>query len=132
LIVSKRKYEFKTHLFHECVSCRRKSKKVTKKKPTRKSIFEIYEPSELKRGHFTDLDNQVSTFNFYFTFSLDHGIINRIQIIRYETTIFRSECSFVKFPLHQSLKILTSWTRKLNGSTGKHFVSLLSLRRYVL
>ncbi|XP_073971663.1 transcription elongation factor Spt6 isoform X2 [Rhodnius prolixus] len=38
---------------------RRKPKKTTKKKPTRKSIFEIYEPSELKRGHFTDFDNTI-------------------------------------------------------------------------
>uniref|UniRef100_A0A146LTI5 Transcription elongation factor SPT6 n=1 Tax=Lygus hesperus TaxID=30085 RepID=A0A146LTI5_LYGHE len=38
---------------------RRKPKKPAKKKPTRKSIFEIYEPSELKRGHFTDFDNNV-------------------------------------------------------------------------
>lgn len=29
------------------------------RKTTRKSIFEIYEPSELKRGHFTDLDNEI-------------------------------------------------------------------------
>lgn len=40
--------------------CSKKPKKAVKKKPTRKSIFEIYEPSELKRGHFTDLDNEVS------------------------------------------------------------------------
>lgn len=38
---------------------RRKEKKGQRKKPSRKSIFEIYEPDELKRGHFTDLDNQV-------------------------------------------------------------------------
>ena len=38
---------------------RRKVKKAARKKTTRKTIFEIYEPSELKRGHFTDLDNQV-------------------------------------------------------------------------
>ncbi|KAG8306071.1 Transcription elongation factor SPT6 [Homalodisca vitripennis] len=38
---------------------RRKPKKAAKKKQTRKSIFEIYEPSELKRGHFTDLDNEI-------------------------------------------------------------------------
>jgi len=37
----------------------RRPKKQTKKRTTRKSIFEIYEPSELKRGHFTDLDNEV-------------------------------------------------------------------------
>lgn len=36
----------------------RRPKKTPKKKPA-KSIFEIYEPSELKRGHFTDFDNEV-------------------------------------------------------------------------
>ncbi|KAJ8923462.1 hypothetical protein NQ315_002021 [Exocentrus adspersus] len=38
---------------------RRRPKKTTKKKPTKKSIFEVYEPSELKRGFFTDLDNEI-------------------------------------------------------------------------
>ncbi|KAJ1520204.1 hypothetical protein ONE63_004415 [Megalurothrips usitatus] len=38
---------------------RRKAKKKASKKTSKKSIFEIYEPSELKRGHFTDLDNQI-------------------------------------------------------------------------
>lgn len=33
-----------------------------RRKATRKSIFEIYEPIELKRGHFTDLDNQVNLY----------------------------------------------------------------------
>ncbi|XP_029678136.1 transcription elongation factor SPT6 isoform X2 [Formica exsecta] len=37
----------------------RRPKKQLKKKTTRKSIFEIYEPSELKRGHFTDMDNEI-------------------------------------------------------------------------
>lgn len=37
----------------------RRNKKASRKKTMKKSIFEIYEPSELKRGHFTDLDNQV-------------------------------------------------------------------------
>lgn len=38
----------------------KRPKKAAKKKTTKKSIFEIYEPSELKRGHFTDVDNEVS------------------------------------------------------------------------
>lgn len=38
---------------------RRKPKKAARKKPSRKSIFEIYEPSELKKGYFTDFDNKV-------------------------------------------------------------------------
>ncbi|TDG44583.1 hypothetical protein AWZ03_008989 [Drosophila navojoa] len=36
-----------------------KKKKSPKKKAIKKTIFDIYEPSELKRGHFTDLDNQI-------------------------------------------------------------------------
>ncbi|KAG8224517.1 hypothetical protein J437_LFUL004208 [Ladona fulva] len=38
---------------------RRKPKKAIQKKATKTSIFEIYEPSELKRGHFTDLDHEI-------------------------------------------------------------------------
>lgn len=37
----------------------RRSKQHLKKKSTKKSIFEVYEPSELIRGHFTDIDNEV-------------------------------------------------------------------------
>lgn len=37
----------------------KRPKKKDKKKTLKKSIFEIYEPSELKRGHFTDLDNEI-------------------------------------------------------------------------
>uniref|UniRef100_A0ABD2WU03 Transcription elongation factor SPT6 n=1 Tax=Trichogramma kaykai TaxID=54128 RepID=A0ABD2WU03_9HYME len=37
----------------------KKSKKASRRKGTKKSIFDIYEPSELKRGHFTDLDNEI-------------------------------------------------------------------------
>ncbi|XP_045447974.1 transcription elongation factor SPT6 [Melitaea cinxia] len=38
---------------------KRRTKKGTAKRPSKKSIFEIYEPSELKRSHFTDLDNEI-------------------------------------------------------------------------
>lgn len=41
----------------------KRHKKAAKKKTTKKSIFEIYEPSELKRGHFTDVDNEVNQTN---------------------------------------------------------------------
>ncbi|KAI4456284.1 transcription elongation factor spt6 [Holotrichia oblita] len=37
----------------------RRPKKSQRKKPSRKTIFEIYEPDELKRNYFTDLDNEV-------------------------------------------------------------------------
>ncbi|XP_017879018.1 transcription elongation factor SPT6-like [Ceratina calcarata] len=39
----------------------RRSKKHLKKKSTKKTIFEVYEPSELIRGHFTDVDNEIRT-----------------------------------------------------------------------
>ncbi|XP_065172067.1 transcription elongation factor SPT6 isoform X2 [Atheta coriaria] len=38
---------------------RQRPKKAARQKPTRKSIFEVYEPSELKRGFFTDQDNEI-------------------------------------------------------------------------
>ncbi|XP_058451716.1 transcription elongation factor SPT6 [Malaya genurostris] len=37
----------------------RKPKKQSRKKSTKKTIFDIFEPSELKRGHFTDLDIEI-------------------------------------------------------------------------
>lgn len=37
----------------------KRPKKLAKKKSAKKSIFEIYEPSELKRGHFTDVDIEI-------------------------------------------------------------------------
>ncbi|GBP70340.1 Transcription elongation factor SPT6 [Eumeta japonica] len=37
---------------------RRRTKKGKTKRPTKK-LYEIYEPSELKRSHFTDLDNEI-------------------------------------------------------------------------
>lgn len=38
---------------------RQRPKKEKRKKPTRKSIFEVYEPSELKKAFLTDLDNEI-------------------------------------------------------------------------
>ncbi|KAK9308785.1 hypothetical protein QLX08_001384 [Tetragonisca angustula] len=40
---------------------RKRLKKNFKKRSIRKSIFELYEPSELIRGHFTDVDNEIRT-----------------------------------------------------------------------
>lgn len=37
----------------------RRPKKQSRKKTAKKTIFDIFEPSELKRGHFTDLDNEI-------------------------------------------------------------------------
>ncbi len=38
-------------------------RKVAKKRTQKKTIYEIYEPSELERGHFTDYDEQVRHFS---------------------------------------------------------------------
>lgn len=47
----------------------RRSKKHLKRKSTKKSIFEVYEPSELIRGHFTDIDNEViKTVSLYYQY----------------------------------------------------------------
>ena len=40
---------------------RKKADGKIKKKSQRKTIYDVYEPSELERGHFTDLDEQVKT-----------------------------------------------------------------------
>lgn len=37
----------------------KRPKKAARKKTAKKTIFDIFEPSELKRGHFTDLDNEI-------------------------------------------------------------------------
>lgn len=37
----------------------RRAKKQTRRKTIKKTIFDIFEPSELKRGHFTDIDNEI-------------------------------------------------------------------------
>ncbi|XP_013397141.1 transcription elongation factor SPT6 isoform X3 [Lingula anatina] len=38
-----------------------KPKKKTSKKRAKKSIFEVYEPSELEKAHLTDVDNEIRT-----------------------------------------------------------------------
>lgn len=38
---------------------RPKQKKTTRKRQTKKSIYDVFEPSELERSHFTDFDNEV-------------------------------------------------------------------------
>lgn len=40
---------------------RPRPKKSARKKTTRKSIFDVFEPSELKKGHLTDEDNKIKT-----------------------------------------------------------------------
>ncbi|XP_055642141.1 transcription elongation factor SPT6 isoform X2 [Toxorhynchites rutilus septentrionalis] len=37
----------------------KRPKKQARKRTSKKTIFDIFEPSELKRGHFTDLDNEI-------------------------------------------------------------------------
>lgn len=38
---------------------RPRPKRSVQKRPAKKSIFDVFEPSELERGHFTDLDNEI-------------------------------------------------------------------------
>ncbi|XP_071501070.1 transcription elongation factor SPT6-like [Diadema antillarum] len=40
---------------------RRRAKRPGKKRQPKKSIYEVFEPSELERGHFTDLDSEIKT-----------------------------------------------------------------------
>ncbi|ESO97932.1 hypothetical protein LOTGIDRAFT_103494 [Lottia gigantea] len=40
---------------------RPKSKKQSRGRKTKKTIYDVFEPSELERGHFTDLDNEIKT-----------------------------------------------------------------------
>lgn len=47
-----------------------KTKKAGRKRTTKKSIYEVYEPSELERGHFTDLDNEIRTVDIPERFQL--------------------------------------------------------------
>lgn len=72
---------------------RQRPKPQKRRKATRKSIFEIYEPIELKRGHFTDLDNQVNYYHyiiFLFYFYI-------IFPPRFVIMIYQKECNYVKF-----------------------------------
>ena len=43
---------------------RKKTGVVVKKKSQRKTIYDVYEPSELERGHFTDFDEKVQLPSF--------------------------------------------------------------------
>ena len=45
---------------------RKKTGVVVKKKSQRKTIYDVYEPSELERGHFTDFDEKVQLPSFLF------------------------------------------------------------------
>ncbi|KAK6192106.1 hypothetical protein SNE40_003644 [Patella caerulea] len=40
---------------------RPRAKKSGRARRTKKSIYDVFEPSELERGHFTDLDNEIKT-----------------------------------------------------------------------
>ncbi|XP_050409437.2 transcription elongation factor SPT6 [Patella vulgata] len=40
---------------------RPRTKKSGRARRTKKSIYDVFEPSELERGHFTDLDNEIKT-----------------------------------------------------------------------
>lgn len=45
---------------------RKKPGQVVKKKSQRKTIYDVYEPSELERGHFTDFDEKVGLVHMHY------------------------------------------------------------------
>ena len=55
------------------------SHKVQKKKTQRKTIFEIYEPSELERGHFTDYDEQIRKLDVPERMQLRHVPLTSVE-----------------------------------------------------
>ncbi|XP_063966332.1 transcription elongation factor SPT6-like isoform X1 [Lytechinus pictus] len=54
-------YEDEEEELEEGGEQRRRQKRPGKKRAPKKSIYEVFEPSELERGHFTDLDNEIKT-----------------------------------------------------------------------
>lgn len=73
----------------------KRPKKAAKKKTARKSIFEIYEPSELKRGHFTDLDNEVNKYKLLYQLPSNQLLL---FFCRFVKQTFPNVCNFVKSP----------------------------------
>ena len=55
------------------------ARKVQKKKTQRKTIFELYEPSELERGHFTDHDEQIRKTDIPERMQLRHVPITSVE-----------------------------------------------------
>lgn len=94
----------------------RRPKKASKKRTTKKSIFEIYEPSELKRGHFTDLDNEVS----YLLLSISIPRAKRDgKQTRFGELIFPSECNCATCRSRRSQRTRTNSKKKRSGSTSR-------------
>ncbi|UYV64588.1 SUPT6H [Cordylochernes scorpioides] len=94
----------------------RKPKKGTRKKQTKKSIFDVYEPSELERGHFTDLDIKIKSTDIPERFQLrgfpvkpagDMQISNEAQWIYnmafYIPTISQQDVNDQTLNMHQPL-----------------------------
>ena len=57
-------------------------KKQTKRRLGRKSIFEIYEPSELESSHMTDQDNEIRSTDMPERFQVrGHRSMNRVYFV---------------------------------------------------
>lgn len=69
----------------------RVSRKGRRRRTTRKSIFEIYEPSELERSHLTQLDNEIRNSDVPERFQLRSVPVNPLYEPRDETEVEEPE-----------------------------------------
>lgn len=54
---------------------RARAKKATKKRVSRRSIFEMYEPSELESSHLTDQDNEIRVTDMPERFQVRNSVV---------------------------------------------------------
>ena len=102
--------------------------KVMKKKSQRKTIYEVYEPSDLERGHFTDFDEQVYAKVYAkATLKIEADVY---VIVRSEKRICQKECSFDKCLYLRLKRGPLSSNLKQNGSTSTPFPNPRSQNRY--
>ena len=67
-----------------------RKKKAGRKKASKKSIFDVFEPSELERGHFTDKDNAIRAADFPERFQL-----RRVPVTEAEDAELEEEAEWI-------------------------------------
>ncbi|GFR73722.1 transcription elongation factor SPT6 [Elysia marginata] len=67
-----------------------RKKKAGRKKASKKSIFDVFEPSELERGHFTDKDNAIRAADFPERFQL-----RRVPVTEAEDAELEEEADWI-------------------------------------
>lgn len=75
-------------------------KKTTKKRVSRRSIFEMYEPSELESSHLTDQDNEIRVTDMPERFQVSMAFSRSPQQHRLQSTVLQeaSLSSSLSFP----------------------------------